>query len=142
MNRILTIVVNDENGRRFAFANEQDRKQVEEWMKLDRDPEHHGMTGDFFLQPNTESRMFGDDQGDLFAVRISRVMRLDIQFNAEADPQRLRDALLAHFPWLIEAARSAGFCQLIFDSVTKALIAFCMRRFRFKASPNEYRADI
>lgn len=140
-NRLLTIVVTDESGTRFAFADERDRQQLTDWMMFDVDPSHHKLSPDLFLEPNTESRMYGDENGDLFAVRFSRVLRMDIQFNP-GESERVRKALQQHFPGLIENARKCGFRQLIFDSVHKPLIAFCKRRFGFRASPDEFKAGI
>lgn len=139
MPRHLTKLVNDISGPRFEWARERDRELIEGWMKAD----HPEMSADFFLEPKTESMMFGDEEGDLLAVRMSRVMRLDIQFNTDpAARDRLKACLLKEFPWMTEQARKAGFRQLIFDSISKPLIAFCMRRFRFKASPDEFIAGI
>lgn len=72
----------------------------------------------------------------LFYFRITRVMRIDIQF----DPRRREDnqqVLQDGFEWLVGMGMKSGYRQLIFDSVTRPLINFCKRRFRFRPSPNE-----
>lgn len=136
--RALTIVVDTEHGPAFEWADLEDRGRISDWMVEDT-ADHRKLNPDLFLEPRTESLMFGDEQGDLLALRISRVMRVDIQFNPDpAAKERLRACLLKEFPWLKAEARKSGFRQLMFDSINKPLIAFCRRRFGFKPSPDEY----
>lgn len=108
------------------------------------DPDHNGrVKPEFFYarEPGIETFCMEDASGHPLYFRITRVLRVDIQFGpTESAEQRAttREALMDGFAWLIAQARKAGMRQVIFDSVSRPLIAFCRRRFRFEASPNEF----
>lgn len=115
----------------------RDRGQVEDGIR--NDPEHtaKGLTPDFFFTPGTESIVFEDEQGPVFALRLSHVMRVDMQFYADVDKGRVAKTLVEGFEWLRDRGRAQGYTEMIFESVSKLLVRFCQRRLGFKASPHE-----
>lgn len=122
-------------------VTESDKDLIAEGISFDEDHKAKGMVPEFFFEPKTESYVFEDEYGPVFVTRISRVLRLDIQF-LHVDKDRIMDTLKKHFPAFKAQAASAGFKQLVFDSVSRGLIAFCKRRLGFKPSPNEFVAEI
>lgn len=108
------------------------------------DPDHKDrVKPEFFYarEPGIECFRLEDAGGRPIYFRITRVLRVDVQFGPPNTPDQraaTRDALLDGFAWLIGQARRAGIRQVMFDSVSRPLIAFCRRRFGFQASPNEF----
>lgn len=133
----------------MVAITEADRALIQNW--IDGDPDHKGMSADFWVQPaHTETKsntpginlvtqecmMFRDPQGSVFAVRMEMALRLHIQFDC-TQPERTQAALLEAFPWFKERAKKAGFAEIVFESVSRPLINFCRRRFGFRRSENE-----
>lgn len=132
-------------------VGEQDRERLRQWIA--NDPDHRDLvSSDFFLgvtrdnhgnpipEPGAECMVLEDSAGERFYFRISRVLRVDIQFNCamkKDEVERNREALEEGFAWLLYKARRAGFRQMIFDSTAKFLMRFCERKFGFRKSPNE-----
>lgn len=117
-------------------TTEADRAEIQAW--IDRDPDHKGMSADFFIkaEPGTECMTWEDEEGPILYFRIGRALRVDMQFDGAQRDRTVR-ALSQGFPWLTDNAAKAGFFQMIFSSLSKSLIGFCKRRFGFQESPNE-----
>jgi hypothetical protein len=118
-------------------AAEKDRPLLEQWIAEDED--HSGTTtADFWLSPDSLSHVYEDDKGTVLFLKMSKVLRLDIQFDSRA---KLRNAktILAGFPALEELARKAGFREIVFCSKSQGLTGFLQRAFGFQPEPTEYR---
>lgn len=120
---------------------EDDKDLIAKGIAQDEDHRSKGMVPEFFFEPLTDSYMFEDEYGPVFAVRLSRVLRLDIQF-LNVGKERISSTLQTEFPKFKESVKAAGFKQILFDSVSRGLIVFCKRRLGFKPSPNEFLAEI
>jgi hypothetical protein len=118
-------------------VEDSDREMIAGWIA--REPSHEESTPEFYLAPNTKSVVYEDDLGPVFVVRYSSALRVDIDF-ADVEKERIRQALKQEFPAVAEQAKSQGFGEIIFNSVSKPLIAFC-RFMGFRAVP-DYRRTI
>ena len=118
-------------------AGPADREMVAGWIALD--PDHAGMDPNFFVvpEPHTNCFVWEDDQGPVFAFRLSRMLRVDIQFNP-TEKERTREALERGVEWIREEGSRSGFREMIFQSVNRLLINFCKRRLRFSPARDEF----
>lgn len=114
-----------------------DREMVAGWIA--KDPDHAGMDPNFFVvsEPHTNCFIWEDDQGPVFAFRLSRMLRVDIQFNP-AEKERTREALKHGVDWIREEGRRSGFREMIFQSINRLLINFCKRRLQFSEARDEF----
>ena len=120
----------------YRKTQESDRKTLEEWVA--RDKEHCSTsTAEVWLpQEHADCYLVSDDKAEpLFFFRVSKSMRIDIQFPSEAD-RRMPKALDEFTRDMKRSAKQSGFKELIFDSVFPRLIKFVSKR-GFKPSPNE-----
>ena len=114
---------------------ESDIGLLAEWTKSD--PCHSGYAPNWICSgEHAERFMLEDSSGPRLAFRISKALRVDIQFGEE-DRIRTARALVEGFAWLLERARKAGFSEVIFESKAKPLVSFCKKRFDFRESPSE-----
>lgn len=114
---------------------ESDRELMAKWTA--NDPDHCYYPADWIYQGERKEKMIlEDDQGPILGFRISKALRVDIQFN-EAEKKRTAQGLMEGFAWLLERAQKAGFSEVIFESKSKPLIRFCKKRFGFVESPTE-----
>lgn len=115
---------------------------------LSEDPFHEDMAPEFFITqgPGIESYLLEDIEGPVFFFRMTRVVRVDIQFAPESlHPnmrERIRGGLTAGFKWLMASLANSPNYQVIFESKNPELIASCIRRFRFRRSPHELVCDV
>jgi hypothetical protein len=113
-----------------------DREMIAGWIALD--PDHAGTDPNFFItpEPHTNCFVWCDQQGPIFAFRLSRLLRVDVQFNP-AEKARTREALAAGVAWIRQQGWGSGFRELIFQSVNRLLINFCKRKFHFHEAKDE-----
>lgn len=125
-----------------SAIKDQDHERLARFIEADAD--HRGrVKPEYFYnrEPGIESYAIEDASGNVVYFRITRCLRIDVQFGPSETPAQraaIRDTLMDGFAWLIGQASRSGIRQIIFDSVSRPLIAFCKRRFRFEASPNEF----
>jgi hypothetical protein len=128
---------------RLRLTVESDRDHCARWIEQDDD--HRGMVlPEFFIRqtPGVECWVleFATSCEPIFYFRMSRALRLDIQFGpvtTAEEKEELMAALMEGFGWLIATSAKSGYRQIVFDSKNPALIRFCDKRFGFKKSPNE-----
>lgn len=116
---------------------EADREIIAAWMA--RDPDHKTLDPAAFWAPGLESFALEDEEGTILYIRCANVMRVDVQFDTEAR-DRTRKALPEAFQWLKGEARKRTYREMIFDSVAKPLIWFCVSKLGFRPVRNEYHA--
>lgn len=130
-------------------ATDADLATAETWVCAD--PWHATTTEpEFFLshEKGIESFVLEDPDGPVFFFRMTRTIRLDIQFPPDDEQptdrphERTREALIQGVEWLAGSLALAGIHQLIFDSVNPLLIRSAERRLGFHRSPNELVRDI
>lgn len=106
--------------------------------EIAKDPAHRGwMQPSFFTEPHTGGLVVEDDHGPVFYLRLSHVLRVHVQF-CDVEKQRIRDAMIEEMKKVKELSAAKGYRQIIFDSVSRGLIAFCKRYLKFIPSPDEY----
>jgi hypothetical protein len=119
---------------------EDDRPLLQQWIADDED--HKDTTApDFWLSPENLSHVYEDENGPVLFVKMSKVLRLDIQFDNKAKVRNAK-VILRGFPGLAKLAKEAGFREIVFCSKSKGLVGFLKRAFGFTAEPNEYRINL
>src|ERR1041384_7980464 len=106
-----------------------------------KDPQHASLKPEEFVrEPKTELMVWEDDKGPVFFFRVSRDIRIDIQFDPTVEKDRTVEGIKDGLLWLENNVR-ADFRGVVFDSIYRPLIAFAKRRLGFKESP-DLRKDI
>jgi len=116
---------------------EEDKTLLADWIAKEPDHKH---TPEFYFEPGSKTIMYQDEQGPVFAVKYSSALRVDVEFNPEAEKDRIREALKIVVPDVAAQAKDQKFKEIVFTSVSKPLIAFC-RLLGFSAIP-DYRKVI
>lgn len=99
---------------------------------------HKHLEPTLFYETGTETLVFEDASGPILFVNLARALRAFVQF-APDEKERTRAALPQAFAFVKGEARKTLFRELIFESVSRPLIAFCKRYLGFKESPNEFK---
>lgn len=120
-------------------VTEADRERVALWISQDDDHRNRVEPG-LFLTSNAGCECYAVEDGGevVFFLRMTRVLRLDIQFGPDwtaADRARNREAMTAGFAWLRAAAAASGTHEIIFDSTVPQLVAFAAKRLDFQHAP-------
>ena len=126
---------------------------AEVWTK--NDPDHRDkLDFEFWLEQDAcrDSYLLFDQDGPLFFFKMHLInrqtVRVFIQFPTEATSkefantpedirkaqrtgERLRRGLLLGMAWLEEMLKKNGVKEIFFDSVSKSLISFCVKRLGF-----------
>jgi len=118
----------------------EDKPLIEQWIA--GEPDHKDNTFEFYLpeikgeiKPKIKSVIYEDSEGPIFAVRYSSALRIDIEFSNTANKERIRTVLKEGFPDVARQAKEQGFSEIVFNSISKTLIAF-LRAFGFGTSPD------
>lgn len=131
---------------KLRAATAEDREQLLRWIAGDSD--HRETTAPAFFyerEPGVECMALEDERGTVLYFRLTRQLRVDVQFGptrTRGDLARNRAALKEGFSWLLIRAQQAGYRQLIFRSTVRPLIRFCERWFGFCGSPAELVREI
>lgn len=116
----------------------EDLEHLAECIELD---EHHrGLDAEKWSEPLTETMTFYDEKGTLFHLRLSRAMRVDVQFDPRVPRKRTALALAKAFAFVKGEARKSGFREMIFESKHQPLIDFFKKQFAFQESKDEVKA--
>lgn len=100
------------------------------------DPEHQSLKPEEFCNAaKTEMYTLEDQDGPVYFFRISREIRVDIQFIPGTRPRRVMRGLKDGLDWLEDMVKS-NYRAITFDSVYKPLIQFCKKGLGFKESPD------
>lgn len=122
-------------------ATPRDHALVKSW--IEKDPFHASTTKpDFFLfsTRGMDCYVLEDDEGPIFFFKMTRAVRLDIQFGpsrSTEERERNRDALSEGLAWLNGVLWASGFRQVLFNSENPVLVRSCTKRLGFVASPHE-----
>jgi hypothetical protein len=119
-------------------VDDKDKEMLKEWIAAE--PDHSNSTPEFYYTPGTKSVVYEDEQGPVCVVRYSSVLRLDMDFAPNIDKVRIKEAMKSQLPEIVEQAKSQGFKEIVFDSVSKPLIKFC-QYLGFSACP-DYRRTL
>jgi len=127
-------------------ATEKDREEIATWIAAD--PDHRDLVKpEFFYQsePGAECYRLDDSKGHVFYFKMTRALRVDIQFgpaSSTEERERNRQALTDGFAWLLALANKSTIREVIFDSTVGFLRGFCHKHFGFRQSPNEMKCII
>ena len=100
------------------------------------DPEHASLKPEeFAYEPRTEMHVWEDEHGPVFYFRLSREIRVDIQFDPEISKVRIQNGLIEGLEWLEKLVRPK-YRALTFDSIYRPLKIFAMRVLKFTEWPD------
>lgn len=120
------------SARQFVVA--RDYEDLRE--SIEKDPQHKNVKPiEFISEPKTELYVWEDEDGAVFYYRISRELRIDIQFRPGIKVERTREGLKSGLEWLMEQIKPQ-FRAIVFDSVYSPLRSFSQRRLGFKEWPD------
>lgn len=109
-----------------------------EWFSqcMKVDPHHAELSPQQFLSdPKTETYVWEDEEGAVFTFRLSRLLRVDVQYDPQVSPERIRRGITEGVAWL-QQTFGPNFREIVFDSVYRPLILFCRRQLGFKPVPD------
>ena len=124
-------------------TTEDDYELARAWIMAD--PSHAGRTPPkFFLTQSKgiESYVLEDPEGPVFFFRMTRAVRIDIQFAPDEEHERTREGLIRGLDWLSTVLAEKGIRQLIFESVNLPLIRMAEKRLGFHRSHDELVKDL
>ncbi len=120
----------------------QDEDEALLAASIAQDEYHRDAKPEFFVAPGTECTVYGDEAGPILFARVSKALRIDIQYCDNTDRKRNFHAMLGGFAGLVSKAKESGFTEVIFNTSNDALRKFCVRVFGFEESGNELRKII
>lgn len=109
----------------------EDKPLIEQWIA--GEPAHADNTFEFYASPKARTVIY-EQASPVFAVRYSSALRVDIEFNPEASREDIRASFQEGFPDVVRQAREQGFSEIVFESTSPKLIAFC-KTLGYKESP-------
>ena len=116
---------------------EEDRQILE--SSIEKDEYHKDkMTSDFFYDKRAISTVYQIDEKPVMYVKGSTALRLDIQFCDNSDRRNNAEAL-KKLSEIIDTAKNNGFSELIFNTDSPLLKAFCCKHFGFSEVSGELR---
>jgi hypothetical protein len=116
----------------------EDRPMLESWIAAE--PTHPDNTFEFYQSPKSKTVVYEDAEGPVFVARFSSALRVDMDFNPDASPERIRTMFAGELPSVARQAKDQGFSEVVFESFSKKLIAF-LRAFGFRSCP-DYRKTL
>ena len=141
MKQLVPFFFGDRSEFKLRPATEQDHALIAEMIEGDED--HRGRVDPAFFYEDgagVDSYCLEDDKGAVFFLRITRTVRLDIQFQAPVSTEvkeRTQRGLVHGFAWLKGVLAVRGIREAIFESRVPVLRRFCERRLGFLASSEE-----
>ena len=127
----------------FRNPTYDDIPLILDWILQDQEHAEKSMSPYFFFDQGAVSLVIEDDLGrpGLF-VRVDpeppSAVRLHIQFSP--DPMLSAKTMLRAWPEFQERIWTTGINRMVFESISKKLIAFCSRAFHFErvGNTNDY----
>jgi len=130
----------------YRTPDENDIPQLEEWIS--QDVFHQGrLTAKHWIpaldaegQPEKGVRHLAvsDESGVIFYLRLTNVMRAEVQFPPAGDSVRIAKGLREAFSFVSLTAKKMGYREMIFDSVSNHLIAF-FKKLGFEPIKDHYK---
>jgi hypothetical protein len=103
------------------------------------EPTHTANTWDWYNQPGTKSVVVEDEAGPILVAKFTPVLRMDTDFSATS-PDRIKTAIVGGLADMEKQARAQGFHEIVFESRSPGLIAFC-KKLGYVESPS-YRKSL
>jgi hypothetical protein len=98
------------------------------------EPTHTANTWDWYNQPGTKSVVVADEEGAVLVAKFTPVLRMDTDFSASS-PERIKAAIVDGLADMEKQARAQGFHEIVFESESPKLIAFC-KTLGYEKSPS------
>jgi len=132
----------------YTLPTEADKAELAEWVS--KDEFHRHLTADHFLphydkdgkpEKGLVFLKVHDEAGTAFYLRLSNVMRVEVQFPPAPQPERTGHALKEAFAFTSIKAKGMGYHEMIFDSVSTPLIWF-FRKLGFEPIKDHFRVRL
>lgn len=122
----------------FRPTTEEDKEHISAAMAVD--PHHAGQdpTSYFTPMPGTENFVIEDEDGPVMYVHAENALRLFVQFRPDVSGKRTSLALAGGISFVAQQAKSKGYKEMIFDTVSSRLARFC-QRFGFRKMEKDFR---
>ncbi len=111
----------------------EDRPQVESWVSAE--PTHVNNTFDWYNEAGTKSVIVEDESGAVLVAKFTPCLRMDTDFSPTATPARIAKAIVSGLAEMEKQAKSQGFKEIVFESSSPKLVAFC-ERLGYRQSPD------
>ena len=122
-------------------VTEDDYEMLQTW--IDADPEHRGISTVEFFAKGRDCWVLMDAEGPVFFLKLSQVIRMDVQFApGEHARRRTRNGLHQGFPPLGALLAEKGFVEAVFDSKNERLMRSLEKRLAFRRLPGEMRCAL
>lgn len=115
---------------RIRPLTEADRPIVEAWIA--GEPTHQNNTFEFYTETGCRSVIVEDDDGVVLVTKFTPCLRMDTEFSSNT--KRVARAITYGLDEMEKQALSQGFKEIVYESDSPALIAFCERRGYRKSS--------
>lgn len=109
-----------------------DRPNVEGWISAE--PTHESNTWDWYNQKGTKSVVVEDEVGAILVAKFTPCLRMDTDFSASS-PERIKQAITDGLREMEAQAKAQGFREIIFESSSPGLVAFC-KTLGYEKSPS------
>lgn len=120
----------------YRRTQESDRETITQWIQRDSNHSFQSDAGGWLPQNGADCYLVSDGDGEpLFFARMTKSMRIDIQFCSENN-RKMPRAIDEFTKDMKKSAKGAGFRELIFDSVFHPLVRFLRKR-GFRCSESE-----
>lgn len=133
----------------YRTPDEKDIPQLEEWVS--QDVFHRGhLTAKHWIpakgadgQPEKGVRHLAvsDESGVVFYLRLTNVMRVEVQFPPAGDEIRVAGGLKEAFSFVSINAKKMGYKEMLFDSVSSHLISF-FKKLGFEPVKDHYKVSL
>ena len=133
----------------YRIPDEKDIPQLEEWISQDvfhRDhltPKHWIPVLDAEGKPEKGVRHLAvsDENGVVFYLRLTNVMRVEVQFPPAGEPLRVGKGLREAFSFVSLSAKKMRYKEMLFDSVSSHLISF-FKKLGFEPVKDHYKVAL
>ena len=106
-------------------VEEKDRIVIEQ--ALAQDAFHPDTKADVFYQNNMVSNVYSDSIGDVFVLRASKALRIEMIFLNNQDHARNAKAMLAGWKVLVQGAKAGGFTEIVASTNSSQLRDFAIK---------------
>lgn len=126
----------------YRAPSEKDLPALTEWVS--QDEFHRHLKADHWIPKNEKGIVHlavSDEKGVVFYLRMTNVMRVEVQFPPAGEPLRVAKALKEAFSFVSLKAKALGYKQIMFESVSSHLISF-FSRLGFEPVKDEFKVNL
>lgn len=104
---------------------------------LDQDTFEHASTADY-TQDGAYSEVYEDEVGPIGVLRYTKTLRLMTVWVDNNDKERNAASVIQAISDAVVKAKASGFSEIVFNTQSPTLAAFCTHKLGFQESNGEY----